>query len=203
MKFVKKIFLLFILSLLYIVVTNGIRFYSYMESSSVAEWIDRFPEAVETFQTTDIDSMEITEEPMPQVAQERTKESHETDSPVAAIKEPNEISSYDIKFEQLHQQTLTEIKELADEFKDDLADQENALSQSMLFFKYEKKAREFEEEIDNRFDEFLTELKENTDIDEGKRLEKKYTSKYEQAKKKLVERVMEKAGELFTAGEAE
>ena len=67
MKFVKKIFLLFILSLLYIVVTNGIRFYSYMESSSVAEWIDRFPEAVETFQTTDIDSMEITEEPMPQV----------------------------------------------------------------------------------------------------------------------------------------
>lgn len=32
---------------------------------------------------------------------------------------------------------------------------------------------------------------------------KKYTSKYEQAKKKLVERVMEKAGELFTAGEAE
>ena len=195
MKFVKKIFLLFILSLLYIVVTNGIRFYSYMESSSVAEWIDRFPEAVETFQTTDIDSMEITEEPMPQVAQERTKESHETDSPVAAIKEPNEISSYDIKFEQLHQQTLTEIKELADE--------ENALSRSMLGYKNEKKAREFEEEIDNRFDEFLTELKENTDIDEGKRLEKKYTSKYEQAKKKLVERVMEKAGELFTAGEAE
>ncbi|MFC0013563.1 MULTISPECIES: hypothetical protein [Allobacillus] len=203
MKFLKKIFLLFILSFLYIVISNGLRLYSYIETSPVVDWADEFPDAVETFQSIDLDSVEITDEPLPQVAQERTKDSHETDSPVAAINEPYEVSPYDVKFERLNQQTLTEIKELANEFKNDLANQENALSQSMLFLKYEKKARDFEEETDNRFDAFLEDLKEDTSDDEWNRLEKKYTRKYERAKKKLVDQVMEKANELFTAGEAE
>ncbi|MBR7552666.1 hypothetical protein ACFFJI_10565 [Allobacillus sp. GCM10007491] len=203
MKFLKKISLLFILSFLYIVISNGLRLYSYIETSPVVDWADEFPDAVETFQSIDLDSVEITDEPLPQVAQERTQDSHETDSPVAAINEPYEVSPYDVKFERLHQQTLTEIKELANEFKNDLANQENALSQSMLFLKYEKKARDFEEEIDLRFDGFLEEVKEDTSDEEWNRLEKKYTRKYEQAKKKLVDQVMEKANELFTAGEAE
>ena len=210
MKFRKLMMILFLI-VLYIVISTGLRFYEYYEASSVGNLIEGLPDVLDAFTEESVDSdqtdtfLTASDEAIVSVSgfapvdQSSTAQSESSDTPARAeIKEPDETTvAHQEKFHAFQEEAMAEFKDLAEEFKQDLNDQSNTLSQGMLLFEYERKAKDFEQQIDERFEDFLKEIEVDVDESRYESLKKSYEKKYQRAKKELVERIMKEASEFM------
>ncbi|WP_411953922.1 hypothetical protein ACKXGF_11855 [Alkalibacillus sp. S2W] len=141
------------------------------------------------FDNFSLNNSEQIEEPEPQSITTTTEHTLNASEhkPVTTVSSSDKIKTeYINKLNQLEESVWEEINQLEKQAESDLTSTSNAIKRGAVLLKYERQAREIEEETDEQFTELMQELKHNVQSDQtGQHLSQELKSEYEDRKSKL------------------